>query len=96
MHFDDTGRVGANDFAARAPGRVNLIGEHTDDNDGFTFPMALPFDTVLSFESTGDPATGAVTIDSDGFGTIEIVPGGDVPGWAKHLAGVIDLMEAAG
>ena len=75
---------------------MNLIGEHTDYNDGFTFPMALPFDTVLSFESVGDPATGTVTIDSEGFGTIQIVPGGDVPGWAEHLAGVIDLMETAG
>ncbi|MEZ5294851.1 MAG: galactokinase family protein [Ilumatobacteraceae bacterium] len=84
------------DFAARAPGRVNLIGEHTDYNDGFTFPMGLPFDTVVSFESVGDPSTGAVTIDSAGFGSIEIVPGGDVPGWAKHLAGVIDLMEDVG
>ena len=75
---------------------MNLIGEHTDYNDGFTFPMALPFDTVLSFASIGDPAMGRVTIDSAGFGQIEIGPGGDAPSWAKHLVGVIDLLEREG
>lgn len=29
--------------AAKAPGRVNLIGEHTDYNDGFVFPMVLSY-----------------------------------------------------
>ena len=34
-------------LAARAPGRVNLIGEHTDYNDGFVFPMAIDREIVL-------------------------------------------------
>ncbi|NLO33792.1 MAG: galactokinase [Candidatus Hydrogenedentes bacterium] len=33
--------------AARAPGRVNIIGEHTDYNDGFVLPMAIEYDTVI-------------------------------------------------
>ena len=34
-------------LAARAPGRVNIIGEHTDYNDGFVLPMAMENDTVV-------------------------------------------------
>ena len=32
------------DFIARAPGRVNLIGEHTDYNDGWVLPIAIDYD----------------------------------------------------
>jgi galactokinase len=92
-------RWGEPELIARAPGRVNLIGEHTDYNEGFTLPMALPFDTVLAVSSDGDPGGGLVTIDSDGFGSVTIDPAADPstsPGWARHLAGCVSLLGERG
>jgi galactokinase len=84
---------------ARAPGRVNLIGEHTDYNEGLALPMALPFDTVVAVSSTGDAINGSVTIDSTGFGTVTIDPAADpavAPPWARHLAGCVVLLRDHG
>ena len=83
----------------RAPGRVNLIGEHTDYNAGFTMPMALPLDTAVVLSDVGDPVTGEVTVSSDGFGAIRFSPTGgigQVPPWAKHLYGVVTLLADQG
>ena len=38
-----------------APGRVNLIGEHTDYNDGFVLPFALPHRTVVAASRSDGP-----------------------------------------
>jgi galactokinase len=96
---EHTARWGATDLVVRAPGRVNLIGEHTDYNDGFTMPMALPFDTVIAASWSGDADTGPVTLTSEGFGELVVDPHGDptdVDGWAVHLAGVIALLRGEG
>ena len=41
QHFVRVFGPGGKIHVVRAPGRVNLIGEHTDYNDGFVFPMAI-------------------------------------------------------
>jgi galactokinase len=84
---------------ARAPGRVNLIGDHTDYNDGFTMPMALPFDTVVVADDYGDPAAGLVEIESEGFGSAVIDPTADpatAAVWARHVAGVVSVLREMG
>jgi galactokinase len=78
---------------------VNLIGEHTDYNDGFAMPMALPFDTVIALGSAGDDRTGPVTVEAEGFGEVTLDPSGDprtAPEWSRHLAGVVALLAEHG
>ncbi|MBM4042242.1 MAG: galactokinase, partial [Planctomycetes bacterium] len=44
---------------SRAPGRVNIIGEHTDYNQGYVFPIAIDRDIVVAFRPNG---TGTVNL----------------------------------
>ncbi|CDO86938.1 galactokinase [Mycobacterium triplex] len=80
-----------------APGRVNLIGEHTDYNLGFALPIALPQRTVVTFTPDHDQA---LTVRSDrADATVRIPLGtvpGDVDGWASYVAGVMWALRQAG
>ncbi|MFZ1175671.1 MAG: galactokinase [Mycobacterium sp.] len=84
-----------------APGRINLIGEHTDYNLGFALPIALPQRTVVTF--TPDRSD-VITVGSDRadspvripLGTVPGDPGSYIAGWAGYVAGVIWALRQAG
>ena len=80
-----------------APGRVNLIGEHTDYNDGFVLPFALPERTVVAVARQGRTAGRCAPTSPPARSTFDDVsePGG-VKGWAAYVAGVVWALTEAG
>lgn len=91
---------GAPDVVARAPGRVNLIGEHTDYNDGFVFPCAIGLETRVAARARADGLYRAVAADFGGAmdvfdATGDIVRSKEQP-WADYIRGVVAEMRRAG
>jgi galactokinase len=80
-----------------APGRVNLIGEHTDYNDGFVMPFALA-QRVTVAAAPRDDGTWTVTSlnhkSTSTFGSTDLVPGRK--GWSAYVAGVVWALDQAG
>ncbi|GAA0959435.1 galactokinase [Actinocorallia libanotica] len=79
-----------------APGRVNLIGEHTDYNEGLVLPFALPQGITVEGERRDD---GLLELHSGGLReTVELagLAPGRVRGWAAYPAGVAGALAEAG
>jgi galactokinase len=68
-------------IAVRAPGRVNLIGDHTDYNEGFVLPLAIDLETVVRARPRDDA---------------EIRLHSETSGWDRYAAGVAEVLAARG
>lgn len=93
---------GPPDVTARAPGRVNLIGEHTDYNEGFVFPAAIDRDLVVSARRRADRAVRLYALNLDQRDAFDldafekIPPGPGAPTWSNYVRGVVRVLLDAG
>src|SRR5262252_851566 len=77
-----------------APGRVNLIGEHTDYNDGFVLPMAIDRRTFVAAASRHDRTIRAASTNESG--RIEFEIGGEYSSshdWGRHVYGLAECLR---
>lgn len=85
------------DITIKAPGRVNLIGEHTDYNDGFVLPCAIDYETVISCGKRDDRQIRVIAADYDNQQDIFSL---DAPivshpeyRWADYVRGVVKHLQ---
>ena len=80
-----------------APGRVNLIGEHTDYNDGYVMPFALAQRVLIAAAPRGDGTWSVTSLNNDStkiFSSADLQPG--MAGWQAYVAGVVWALQDAG
>ena len=80
-----------------APGRVNLIGEHTDYNDGFVMPFALAQRVTVAAAPRDDDTWTVTSLShqsTESFGGPDLLPGRE--GWSAYVAGVVWALRQAG
>lgn len=84
-------------LCARAPGRVNLIGEHTDYNEGFVLPCAIDYQTIVSVGARDDRRIRVIAADYDNqqdeFSlNVPIEPHASFQ-WANYVRGVVKFLQ---
>jgi len=83
---------------ARAPGRVNLIGEHTDYNDGFVLPIATEQDTWVAAAARRDDVVRVFSteLDDERAWLADGWQSAHLPHWTSYVAGVASLLRQRG
>jgi len=91
-------------YIVRAPGRVNLLGEHVDYNDGFVLPAAIDLATYIAFSPVASDHSTVLAIDFDQAALFSAdtlsaktqPDGSPLPNWAHYPAGVMWTLKEAG
>jgi galactokinase len=85
-------------WVVAAPGRVNLIGEHTDYNDGFVLPMAIERYILIAGSTNPGPEVTLHSVTPGETATFSIRPKVEPgePGWSNYLRGVIAGFQKLG
>ena len=84
----------------QAPGRVNLIGEHTDYNDGFVLPCAIDYQTLIAASPREDSMVNVVALDydeqGDSFDLGDPIESHQTQLWSNYVRGVIKHLQLSG
>jgi galactokinase len=84
----------------QAPGRVNLIGEHTDYNDGFVLPCAIDYQTLVAVTARDDMTVKVVALDysneQDEFSLATDIQSHPTQMWSNYVRGVIKHLQLSG
>lgn len=91
-------RFGGEPVVVRAPGRVNLIGEHTDYNDGFVLPVAINRDVLFAVRPRDDRTVDLYSLNFEGRATFSLdrlEPDPEQP-WSNYVRGVAQQLLREG
>lgn len=94
---DFTERFGVQPLVFRSPGRINLLGEHTDYNEGFVLPAAIDKNIYVAISKRADDEIHLFAVDfnesfNTGIGNIKPV----AVQWPNYILGVVDQLQKQG
>lgn len=92
--------VGAGARLRRAPGRVNLIGDHTDYQEGLCLPIAIDREVRIAYRSRDDTRVIVQSLDLDATVEVDatgaVDPGAVEPSWGRVVAAAVRVLAARG